>query len=44
MLLQHRPEPHPGRGEELDVDDGRAVTGVVGEAEVGMVAAVAPAR
>ena len=42
-LLQQRAQPHPGVGEELHPDDRLPARRVVGEREVGVAAALAPA-
>ncbi len=42
MLLQHRPQPHPGVGEELHVEHRLHACRVVGETEVGVLVAFAP--
>ena len=43
VLLQHRPQLHPGVGEELHVEHGLHAGRVVGQAEVGVLAALTPA-
>ena len=42
VLAEDRPQTHARVGEELDVDGGLAVLGVLDEAEVGVRAALAP--